>query len=109
MVTHVGAQGFDAHSDPERDIPSRITMPLDGNVLVIQRYDPYGFWRMHLEKGNLPGKYTGQYTDIRFIKSDAAKYIAEREAVQAAPEPVRKRELKPRMTADEFEAAREIK
>lgn len=101
MVTHVGANTIDIF---EREDPTEIKIDLGTNTLVIKRYDPFGFWSMHLEAGSLPAKYQGNFTELKLAKASALKYIAERNEVKEVAPP--KQKLKPRMTAEEFEEAR---
>lgn len=38
------------------------TFELEGNTLTAKREDPYGMFRLKLNKGKLPDKYQGLYT-----------------------------------------------
>lgn len=34
----------------------------NGRKITLKQEDQYGFWQLHLDKGQLPAKFTGQYT-----------------------------------------------
>lgn len=65
--------------DYKKDLSSERSVSLDnGNKLFIRKYDPYGFWRISYEHGQLPQKLLGQYTIFELALEDAKKYVAEK-------------------------------
>lgn len=50
----------------------------NGNKLYAERTDPYGFWRLHLDKGQLPERYLGYYTTWDAVVEDVQRYETDR-------------------------------
>ena len=50
----------------------------NGNKIHIKAEDPYGFWRINLDKGNLPEKLKGMYTSVEMARKDVERYLAEK-------------------------------
>lgn len=50
-----------------------------GNSLIATCVDPYGFWYLSLEKGNLGDKYRGAYTSIDEVEKAIKAYTNEKE------------------------------
>lgn len=46
----------------------------NGNKLWAVQSDPYGFWALHLDKGQLPEKFQGQYSTWDAVKKDVERY-----------------------------------
>jgi hypothetical protein len=38
------------------------SIPIGKNILHARREDPYGFWTMHFERGEVPDELKGTYT-----------------------------------------------
>jgi hypothetical protein len=49
-----------------------------GNTVHFTSEDPYGFWRMTLDKGGLPAKYQGSYTTLAQAIQAAQAWITEK-------------------------------
>ena len=49
----------------------------NGAKIFLTRKDPYGFWFISFEHGQLPDKLTGAYTSAELAAADVDKYIAE--------------------------------
>ena len=50
----------------------------NGNTLYAERTDPYGFWKLHLDKGQLPERYLGLYTTWDAVIQDVERYETDR-------------------------------
>lgn len=69
---------MDIFSDPERDLSSKREIVLDnGNKYHIQQdpADPYGFWRVHMDKGQVPDHLKGAYTTYPLAKQAVELYV----------------------------------
>jgi hypothetical protein len=53
------------------------TLP-SGNKLHFERRDPYGFWSIHYDKGQVPAELKGNYTSYDQAAAAANRYITER-------------------------------
>lgn len=63
-------------TDPDRDMPDTIIYNMDGEQkLIIKRYNPHGFWRIHFAKGTVPDDLSGHYTEVRYAKMDVERYL----------------------------------
>jgi hypothetical protein len=57
------ADVFDNYLEHDKDLLLKRSYTLkNGNKVNISKTDPYGFWEVHMEKGQLPDKLKGQYT-----------------------------------------------
>jgi len=62
-----------------KDSPVVVEIAIDNdNKILLQRKDPFGFVYMKLEKGNLPERYQGAYTNFEYARDDALRYIDQR-------------------------------
>jgi len=52
----------------------RRVFELDGNKLIAIQSDPYGFWQLHLEHGQLPERFQGQYSYWDAVVKDVERY-----------------------------------
>jgi hypothetical protein len=52
------------------------TLP-SGNKLNFERRDPYGFWSIHYDKGQVPAALKGNYTTYEQAKAAADRYLTE--------------------------------
>ncbi len=50
----------------------------NGNKIHIKATDPYGFWYINLDKGQLPEKLKGAYTTLEMARKDIERYLAEK-------------------------------
>lgn len=54
---------FSDHVDPERDQPRERSIPgPNDNAFKIKCTDPYSFWTVHRERGQVPESLQGMYT-----------------------------------------------
>jgi hypothetical protein len=61
--------------DPERDEPDEKIWNLGFNKIRFRREDPFGFWYISLEKGNLPEPMKGSYTTLQYAENAANVWI----------------------------------
>lgn len=55
----------------------------NGNKLWAVQSDPYGFWALHLDKGQLPDQFKGQYTNFDAVVKDVERYTHLRDMAKA--------------------------
>ena len=53
---------IEAKSD--KDLSNDRTMKLNNNMVHVYKQDPYGFWFVKLEKGQIPDKLKGAFTSF---------------------------------------------
>lgn len=46
----------------------------NGNKLYAKQTDPYGFWYLNLDKGQLPEKFQGAYSTYDAVQKDVERY-----------------------------------
>lgn len=46
----------------------------NGNKLYAKQTDPYGFWYLNLDKGQLPEKFLGAYSTFDAVVKDVERY-----------------------------------
>lgn len=46
----------------------------NGNKLYAKQTDPYGFWYLNLDKGQLPDRFKGAYSTWDALKMDVDRY-----------------------------------
>lgn len=46
----------------------------NGNKLWAVQSDPFGFWALHLDKGQLPERFQGQYSNWDAVIKDVERY-----------------------------------
>ena len=69
---------YDVISD--KDLSKIRTIELDnGNMLIVENKDPYGFWYVHYEKGQLPKRMQGAYTTWEYALAAVKRYLAEKD------------------------------
>jgi hypothetical protein len=72
----VEAIDFDVSGDQTRDIPNvRIVELENKNKVYFKRKDPYGYWYMNMEKGQLPEHLRGAYTTYTKALSELNLYL----------------------------------
>lgn len=59
--------------EPTKDIPNRRVV--DNTPYILTRKDPYGFWFVSVEKGNIPQFLTGSYTTYEEAKKNVLIYL----------------------------------
>lgn len=71
---------FDDHNDFNkfRDLGANRVIELDNNKLHVQRKDPYGFWEIHFDKGQIPDDLKGRYTSFDEAKKAIDVYLREK-------------------------------
>jgi hypothetical protein len=69
---------YDSISD--KDLSKTRTIELEnGNVLYVKNTDPYGFWTVHYEHGQLPKSMRGAYTTWDYALAAVKKYLADKD------------------------------
>jgi len=58
-LTDIFIDEYDKHNNGKSH---KITV--SNNIIHIRSEDPYGFWHLSLDKGQLPEKYKGAYTHL---------------------------------------------
>lgn len=51
---------------------------ITNNSVFIRSSNPYGFYKISLQKGNLPEEYKGMYTSMKMAEEMAMKWINEK-------------------------------
>jgi hypothetical protein len=64
--------------DPSRDLGKIRTIELGNNKIHLKQKDPYGFWHVNFDKGQVPNKLKGAYTDFVMAERDVRAYLAEK-------------------------------
>jgi hypothetical protein len=62
----------------------------NGNKLHAIQSDPYGFWTLHLDKGQLPERFLGQYTTWDAVVKDVERYQTLRDMAIVEVKPISK-------------------
>ena len=71
-------QIFDAGET--KDLAKIRTVELEnGNTIIIENKDPYGFWYVHYEHGQMPKKLHGAYTSFEYALSAVQTYLKEKD------------------------------
>jgi hypothetical protein len=66
----------------------RVTEIDNGNSITATSSDPYGHWKLHLKKGQLPEEYRGTYTTYEYAEKAIKKYLEDRgRAISDLPVP----------------------
>lgn len=66
---------FDNHAS-DRDLDTnRVIVVNSGERVTVRKDNQYGFWTLHLEKGQLPARYRGKYTSYSDAKKDLVIYL----------------------------------
>lgn len=64
--------------DPVRDLSPQRSIEVDGNKLNITRRDPFGWWYISWDKGQLPERLTGAYTSFELAYKEAENYLKQK-------------------------------
>jgi hypothetical protein len=63
----------------EKDLAKVRTLSVEGgNAINISSVDPYGFWYVSWERGQLPEKLKGAYTTFSEAEKAVRTYLAEK-------------------------------
>lgn len=61
----------------DKDLGNKRSLTLEnGNKIYFERKDPYGFWYIHYDKGQMPEKLRGAYTSYDRAKLAVDSYLA---------------------------------
>lgn len=69
---------FDDHVN-DKDLSNERVFDLGTNKIRVIRTDPYGFWHISFERGQLPKKLKGNYTSFDQAEKAVRAYLTERE------------------------------
>jgi hypothetical protein len=62
----------------DRDLRNKRSIELtNGNKIHFERSDPYGFWKVHYDKGQVPVKLQGQYTSFEQAEMAVRGYLTD--------------------------------
>lgn len=79
----------DEEGNSLKDAPRERHLKLWGNIVKFRCSDPYGFWKISLDKGNLPPKLKGEYTTYdEAVKAAKNYYENEKGKILRTPETV---------------------
>jgi len=67
---------FNTQSD--KDLSNDRTLKLDNNTVHIRKSDPYGFWSISMERGQIPHKLKGHYTSFTEAEKAIMHYLNEK-------------------------------
>jgi hypothetical protein len=63
-----------------KDLSKMRTIELEsGKTIHIQNKDPYGFWYVHWEHGQMPQKMQGAYTSFDYALTAVRHYLADKD------------------------------
>jgi hypothetical protein len=67
----------DMFTDPSRDMPKTRKANVDTvNDFAMKQYDPYGFWKIHREKGGtIPDDLSGAFTSAKLAQDAINAYL----------------------------------
>jgi hypothetical protein len=66
---------FSGGKDPVRDLPTTRPTGLAENDYVLKQTDPYGFWKVSREKGQVPEELSGSWTTPEKAKLAVTTYL----------------------------------
>jgi hypothetical protein len=55
------------------------SIPVGKNILHAKRQDPYGFWTIHFERGEIPAELKGTFTSFPEAWKKIAVYLSKRQ------------------------------
>jgi hypothetical protein len=64
--------------ETSRDLGKIRTTDLGNNKIHVKQKDPYGFWFINFDKGQVPEKLKGAYTDFVMAERAVNAYLAEK-------------------------------
>jgi hypothetical protein len=62
----------------DKDLAKRRTVDLGSNKLHVEQKDPYGFWYIHFDKGQLPKMLEGAYTSFETALKTIELYVQQK-------------------------------
>lgn len=62
-------------SDVKRDLPAVKRIELENNTIYIKKTDPYGFWTVNFDKGQMPENLRGSYTSFSDAEREVLTYL----------------------------------
>lgn len=66
----------DIFTDEKRDLPKvRKTETSERNDFVLKQEGPYGWWKIHRERGPVPDKLDGWYTKPELAQNAINQYV----------------------------------
>lgn len=65
-------------TDRDRDLSTDRVYELDNNKLRYRKTDPYGFWVISFERGQVPEHLRGNYTSAAAAEAAITRYLAEK-------------------------------
>ena len=64
------------HVSVEKDLSNvRVIELNNGNKINIKRNDPYGFWTVHYEKGQIPKALMGNFTSYELARKQVMSHL----------------------------------
>lgn len=75
---------FSEHVDPARDnLRERVIEVSDGPSFILYMQDPYGFWKIRRERGQVPEHMQGEYTTVQMAREAVQTYVTNRKKAAA--------------------------
>lgn len=66
----------DIFTDPKKDLPKvRKTETSETNDFVLKQEGPFGWWKIHREKGPVPDSLSGWYTKPELATAAIAQHL----------------------------------
>jgi hypothetical protein len=72
------------YEDPERDEPNVRFFKIDGNELIMERKDPFGFWFIHYKKGQVPEELKSAFTSVAEATKAVYVYLGRKKKILRA-------------------------
>ena len=70
-------QDFDNTSEV-KDLPNRREFLIWNNKYILERFDPYGFWNVHVQHGQIPKELKGNYTSPDEARRAITTYLSKK-------------------------------
>lgn len=65
---------MDEYSYPTHSEKTRV-IELDNNKVYLKQKDPYGYWYVNFDKGQMPENLKGAYTDYDYAYKSVVNYL----------------------------------
>lgn len=72
---------IDNFVEVDKEAARRKVVDLGNNKIITERTDPFGFWKIHFEKGRMPEMLQGQYTSYEAAQRDIDVYLRDKDKV----------------------------